>query len=284
MKKENLEKYLISFLIAYIISYFLLKKLDIIRIFAFTFIYSVILYYLYLLIKYIKKVNFKTKEVNNMDENYYNDLLKEKGISELFYVLNGIDVTTMIYNKIYEMEKEKIIEVSDNEINLLNENLSEEEKLIIDSIKKSNPHMNREYLGIIQKKLYDDKIIQKSFFFKDVNSKLNNILIFLYLISAYYLYNTGIFSYSLLEEISYSLGLITPIILIITYLKVVGEIRKKYGGYELTSEGIKIYKELKELKNYMLKNENKYSYKYKLIFKIKDKKINLNKFSNLFTK
>ena len=176
-----------------------------------------------------------------MDENYYNDLLKEKGISELFYVLNGIDVTTMIYNKIYEMEKEKIIEVSDNEINLLNENLSEEEKLIIDSIKKSNPHMNREYLGIIQKKLYDDKIIQKSFFFKDVNSKLNNILIFLYLISAYYLYNTGIFSYSLLEEISYSLGLITPIILIITYLKVVGEIRKKYGGYELTSEGIKIY-------------------------------------------
>lgn len=284
MKKENLEKYLISFLIAYIISYFLLKKLDIIRIFAFTFIYSVILYYLYLLIKYIKKVNFKTKEVNNMDENYYNDLLKEKGISELFYVLNGIDVTTMIYNKIYEMEKEKIIEISDNEINLLNENLSEEEKLIIDSIKKSNPHMNREYLGIIQKKLYDDKIIQKSFFFKDVNSKLNNILIFLYLISAYYLYNTGIFSYSLLEEISYSLGLITPIILIITYLKVVGEIRKKYGGYELTSEGIKIYKELKELKNYILKNENKYSYKYKLIFKIKDKEINLNKFSNLFTK
>lgn len=284
MKKENLEKYLISFLIAYIISYFLLKKLDIIRIFAFAFIYSVILYYLYLLIKYIKKVKFKTKEVNNVDENYYNDLLKEKGISELFYVLNGIDVTTMIYNKIYEMEKEKIIEVSDNEINLLNENLSEEEKLIIDSIKKSNPHMNREYLGIIQKKLYDDKIIQKSFFFKDVNSKLNNILIFLYLISAYYLYNTGIFSYSLLEEISYSLGLITPIILIITYLKVVGEIRKKYGGYELTSEGIKIYKELKELKNYMLKNKNKYSYKYKLIFKIKDKEINLNKFSNLFTK
>lgn len=42
--------------------------------------------------------------------------------------------------------------------------------------------------------------------------------------------------------------------------------RKKYGGYELTTEGIKIYKELKELKNYMLKNENKYLYKYKLIF------------------
>ena len=41
---------------------------------------------------------------------------------------------------------------------------------------------------------------------------------------------------------------------------------KKYGGYELTTEGIKIYKELKELKNYMLKNENKYLYKYKLIF------------------
>ena len=60
MKKENLEKYLISFLIAYIISYFLLKKLDIIRIFAFTFIYSVILYYLYLLIKYIKKEKNKS--------------------------------------------------------------------------------------------------------------------------------------------------------------------------------------------------------------------------------
>lgn len=52
---------------------------------------------------------------------------------------------------------------------------------------------------------------------------------------------------------------------------------KKYGGYELTTEGIKIYKELKELKNYMLKNENK----YKLVFKIKDKEINLNRFSSL---
>lgn len=53
--------------------------------------------------------------------------------------------------------------------------------------------------------------------------------------------------------------------------------RKKYGGYELTTEEIKIYKELKELKNYMLKNENK----YKLVFKIKDKEINLNRFSSL---
>ena len=282
MKKENLEKYLISFLIAYIIFYFLFKKLDIIRIFAFTFIYSILFYYLYLLIKYIKKVKFKNKGVNKLDKNYYNDLLKEKGISELFYVLNGIDITTMIYNKIYEMEKEKIIEVSDNEINVLKENLNEEQKLIIESIKKSNPHMNREYLGITQRKLYDDKIIQKSFFFKDVNPKLNNILIFLYFISTYYLYNTGIFSYPLLIWATYSLGLITPIILIIVYLKVVGEIRKKYGGYELTTEGIKIYKELNELKNYMLKNENEYSYKYKLILKIKDKEINLNKFNSLF--
>lgn len=64
----------------------------------------------------------------------------------------------------------------------------------------------------------------------------------------------------------YLLGLTTLIIIIIVYLKVVGEMRKKYGGYELTTEGIKIYKELKELKNYMLKNENKYLYKYKLIF------------------
>lgn len=60
MKKENLEKYLILF------------------------------YYLYLLIKYIKKVKFKNKGVNNLGKNCYNDLLKEKGISELFYVLNGI--------------------------------------------------------------------------------------------------------------------------------------------------------------------------------------------------
>ena len=71
----------------------------------------------------------------------------------------------------------------------------------------------------------------------------------------------------------YLLGLTTLIIIIIVYLKVVGEMRKKYGGYELTTEVIKIYKELKELKNYMLKNENKYLYKYKLIFKIKDKEI-----------
>ena len=80
----------------------------------------------------------------------------------------------------------------------------------------------------------------------------------------------------------YLLGLTTLIIIIIVYLKVVEEMRKKYGGYELTTEEIKIYKELKELKNYMLKNENKYSYKYKLIFKIKDKEINLNRFSSLF--
>lgn len=80
----------------------------------------------------------------------------------------------------------------------------------------------------------------------------------------------------------YLLGLTTLIIIIIVYLKVVGEMRKKYGGYELTTEVIKIYKELKELKNYMLKNENKYLYKYKLIFKIKDKEINLNRFSSLF--
>ena len=60
MKKENLEKYLILF------------------------------YYLYLLIKYIKKVKFKNKGVNNLGKNCYNDLLKEKEISELFYVLNGI--------------------------------------------------------------------------------------------------------------------------------------------------------------------------------------------------
>lgn len=64
----------------------------------------------------------------------------------------------------------------------------------------------------------------------------------------------------------YLLGLTTLIIIIIVYLKVVGEMRKKYGGYELTTEVVKIYKELKELKNYMLKNENKYLYKYKLIF------------------
>mgnify|MGYP004594301459 CR=1 FL=1 len=120
MKKENLEKYLILF------------------------------YYLYLLIKYIKKVKFKNKRVNNLGKNCYNDLLKEKGISELFYVLNGI------------------------------------------LIRPNNSHNH--------------------------------------------------------------------------YNSIVGEMRKKYGGYELTTEVIKIYKELKKLKNYMLKNENKYLYKYKLIF------------------
>lgn len=55
MKKENLEKYLILFLIPYIIFYFLFKKLDIIKIFSFTFIYLFNIILLSLLINKIHK-------------------------------------------------------------------------------------------------------------------------------------------------------------------------------------------------------------------------------------
>lgn len=212
----------------------------------------------------LKKYYKQKLDSNDLEkyEGYYRDLLSEYNISTLAYIDNfSLDYESILTAHLLELQNKKIIEIEGNNINVINDPISELDKILIDSIVDNKVLINESrYQNIVINDAYNNGLLETKKANKGRFLKLFLKILFTnFLISFLFTFIIHLFGTKLIENpiviIFFLIILITFIILSISfpYLIITYVIACFIIGnpYVRSKKGTEINEKLEGLKNYI---------------------------------